>query len=91
MPPLRERPEDIEALKKHFLARAGRELTFTDGAERAFLRYRWPGNVRELLNVVEQLTWLSTTRRRRRGPSAGLDAQRTGPDDAARRSTPAGR
>jgi hypothetical protein len=32
---LRERPEDIEALTKHFLARAGRELTFTDDAQRA--------------------------------------------------------
>ena len=61
VPALRERPEDVEALKQHFLARAARELTFTADAERAFLKYRWPGNVRELLNVVEQLTWLSTT------------------------------
>jgi DNA-binding NtrC family response regulator len=61
VPPLRERPEDVQALLKHFLARAGRELTFTDEALRAFVRYRWPGNVRELLNVVEQLVWLSTT------------------------------
>jgi transcriptional regulator with PAS, ATPase and Fis domain len=61
VPPLRERPEDVEALMRHFLARAGRELTFTDDALRAFLRYRWPGNVRELLNVVEQLVWLSAS------------------------------
>ena len=46
-------------MTKHFLARAGRELTFTDHAQRAFVKYRWPGNVRELLNVVEQLVWLS--------------------------------
>ena len=59
VPPLRERPEDVDALTKHFLARAGRELTFTDDARRAFIKYRWPGNVRELLNVVEQLLWLS--------------------------------
>jgi transcriptional regulator with PAS, ATPase and Fis domain len=59
VPPLRERPEDVDALAKHFLARAGRELTFTDDARRAFMKYRWPGNVRELLNVVEQLVWLS--------------------------------
>jgi transcriptional regulator with PAS, ATPase and Fis domain len=59
VPPLRERPEDVDALTKHFLARAGRELTFTDDAKRAFTKYRWPGNVRELLNVVEQLVWLS--------------------------------
>ena len=61
VPPLRERPEDVQVLLKHFLARAGKELTFTDEALRAFARYRWPGNVRELLNVVEQLVWLSTT------------------------------
>jgi transcriptional regulator with PAS, ATPase and Fis domain len=61
VPPLRDRPEDIHALKQHFLARLGRDLTFTDGAMRAFLKHGWPGNVRELLNVVEQLAWLSTT------------------------------
>ena len=59
VPPLRERPEDVQALARHFLARAGRELTFSDEVQRAFQRYRWPGNVRELLNVVEQLVWLS--------------------------------
>src|SRR6187200_325202 len=60
VPPLRERPEDVHALAKHFLARAGREVTFTDEALRAFQTHRWPGNVRELFNVVEQLAWLST-------------------------------
>ena len=59
VPPLRERPEDVQALARHFLARAGRDVRFTDEALLAFQRYRWPGNVRELLNVVEQLTWLS--------------------------------
>ena len=61
VPPLRERPEDIQALMQHFLARTGRELAFTDAATRAFLGYRWPGNVRELLNVIEQLVCLSAT------------------------------
>ena len=59
VPPLRERAEDVHALMRHFLARSGRELSFTDDALRALLRYGWPGNVRELLNVVEQLVWLS--------------------------------
>jgi DNA-binding NtrC family response regulator len=57
---LRERPEDVHALARHFLARAGREVRFTDEALRAFQAHRWPGNVRELFNVVEQLVWLST-------------------------------
>ncbi len=58
VPPLRERPEDIEALTKHFFERAGRALTFSDDAARMWERYAWPGNVRELLNVVEHLVWL---------------------------------
>jgi transcriptional regulator with PAS, ATPase and Fis domain len=59
VPPLRDRPEDVEALARHFLSRAGREVRFTDEALVAFERYQWPGNVRELLNVIEQLIWLS--------------------------------
>src|SRR5580765_3441436 len=61
VPPLRERPEDIQALRTHFVERAKRPLTFTDDARRAFDSYRWPGNVRELLNAVEQLLWLTPT------------------------------
>ena len=59
VPPLRERPEDVHGLVQHFLARSGRELSFTDDALRGLLRYSWPGNVRELQSVVEQLVWLS--------------------------------
>jgi DNA-binding NtrC family response regulator len=59
VPPLRERAEDVHVLMRHFLARSGRDLNFTNGALRALLRHSWPGNVRELLNVVEQLVWLS--------------------------------
>ena len=59
VPPLRERAEDVQALMRHFLAAAGRDLSFTDEARQALLTYRWPGNVRELRNVVEQLVWLS--------------------------------
>ena len=60
VPPLRERPEDVEALTTHFVERSERSLTLTADARRAFQCYRWPGNVRELMNVVEQLLWLST-------------------------------
>ena len=59
VPPLRERAEDIQALTRHFLARFGRELSFTGRCASRLLRYNWPGNVRELRNVVEQLVWLS--------------------------------
>ncbi|MGR8948585.1 MAG: sigma-54-dependent transcriptional regulator [Gammaproteobacteria bacterium] len=60
IPPLKERPEDIEALAQHYLKHFAeheglkpRELT---AAARARLRdYEWPGNVRELKNLVQRL------------------------------------
>ncbi|HXG50365.1 MAG TPA: sigma-54-dependent Fis family transcriptional regulator [candidate division Zixibacteria bacterium] len=60
MPPLREIPEDIALLARHFLAsycrEAGRELLeLTAEAEEACRRYRWPGNVRELENEMRRL------------------------------------
>lgn len=59
VPPLRERTGDIHALIKHFVARSGRDLSFSDAALRALSNHQWPGNIRELRNVVEQLAWLS--------------------------------
>ena len=61
IPPLRERPDDIRPLAMHFFARSGRLVTLTDEAWQMLNRYRWPGNVRELQNVVEQMTWLSSS------------------------------
>jgi len=60
VPPLRERPDDVQALMTHFLERSRQPMTFTEEALRATQRYRWPGNVRELMNVVEQLHWLTS-------------------------------
>jgi two-component system response regulator HydG len=59
IPPLRERPEDIPQLARHFVARfaakMGRHVSgLSEGALRALQRYPWPGNVRELENAVEQ-------------------------------------
>jgi transcriptional regulator with PAS, ATPase and Fis domain len=64
LPPLRERPEDIQPLAEHFLSRAaarhGRPFRgFSPGALAALRRYRWPGNVRELQNVIERGTILA--------------------------------
>jgi two-component system nitrogen regulation response regulator NtrX len=63
VPPLRERPDDIPPLVRHFSAlyraRSGRLApTWSDGALDLFVRYRWPGNVRELANIVERLAIL---------------------------------
>jgi two-component system nitrogen regulation response regulator NtrX len=67
IPPLRERPDDIPALVKHFSAlhrgRTGQPLTsWSADAIDALTRYRWPGNVRELANIVERLAILNPGR-----------------------------
>jgi two-component system nitrogen regulation response regulator NtrX len=60
LPPLRERPDDIPALIRHFTAmhrvRTGqRTPEWSDEAIDAMVRHRWPGNIRELANIVERL------------------------------------
>jgi two-component system response regulator HydG len=59
MPPLRERPEDISMLVRHFLdrfaARHGRKIeAVSDDAIASLESWTWPGNVRELENAVER-------------------------------------
>lgn len=58
LPPLRERPEDIEFLLAHFLeifaAKFRKKVRgFTPKARRLLLAHDYPGNVRELRNIVE--------------------------------------
>ena len=54
--PLRERPDDILPLARHFAARLaqrhGEARRLTSDAEEQLRRYRWPGNVRELSDVI---------------------------------------
>jgi transcriptional regulator with PAS, ATPase and Fis domain len=59
VPPLRTRRVDIPLLIAHFVARAKRQIHFTDAAAEMLAQYRWPGNVRELQNVVEQAVWMA--------------------------------
>jgi formate hydrogenlyase transcriptional activator len=64
VPALRERPEDIPLLVRHFVGlysgRAKKRVTEIPlETMEAFLRYPWPGNVRELQNVVERSVILS--------------------------------
>jgi two-component system, NtrC family, response regulator AtoC len=59
IPPLRERPADIEPLARMFLRNAashlGRSsLDIRPDARALLLAYQWPGNVRELRNVIER-------------------------------------
>ncbi len=65
VPPLRERPEDILPLAKHFLYSFSKLFNkgfqgFTPEAERALLGYPWPGNIRELKNLMERTVLLET-------------------------------
>ncbi len=55
VPPLRERPTDIEPLIEHFLAQLAEEFgprRISKPAIARLLAYEWPGNVRELRNVL---------------------------------------
>jgi len=63
IPPLRERPDDIEPLARLFIARACRKLAkpvlgLQPDAVAALKRHAWPGNVRELCNVIERAVLL---------------------------------
>jgi len=55
-PPLRERPQDVLPLARHFLSCLGGNpnVQLTHGAIRVLVEYDWPGNVRELANVMER-------------------------------------
>jgi len=64
--PLRDRPEDIELLGRHFLAlfaaRFGRTVTgFSREAESLLRSHPWPGNIRELRNAVERAVLVETS------------------------------
>jgi DNA-binding NtrC family response regulator len=66
IPPLRQRPLEIEALALQFLSAACRDLERTapldisPGALGTLRRHTWPGNVRELRNVVERAAVMCT-------------------------------
>ena len=60
IPPLKERPEDIDSLAQHYLNHyatqeglPSREITV--GARNRLRDYDWPGNVRELKNLIQRL------------------------------------
>src|SRR4029077_3081952 len=57
VPPLRERPADIPALSRHFLARFAAEegkriRLITPEALRMLAAFHWPGNIRQLENTL---------------------------------------
>lgn len=63
VPALRERPEDIEALVRHFLSaygmdERGPQFQLSPSARAALRAYPFPGNVRELENILERAATL---------------------------------
>jgi NtrC-family two-component system response regulator AlgB len=64
IPPLRERPADLEHFAKSYLeffaAQVGRRIEgFSESGRSALLRHSWPGNLRELRNAIERATILA--------------------------------
>ena len=58
-PPLRERPDDIPLLVRHFVRKFADQMSkrvdaISSEAMTALMQYSWPGNVRELQNIVER-------------------------------------
>jgi len=62
VPPLRERPEDIAALARHFLSLKAADKVFTGDALLALQAHPWPGNIRELRNLVAKLVMATEDR-----------------------------
>ena len=66
IPPLRERPDDIPVLARHFWTvaadRTGTRSLLSHGVLAELARYHWPGNVRELQNVVAALAVAAPSR-----------------------------
>jgi two-component system response regulator AtoC len=59
VPPLRERPEDIPVLVRHFARLFARQYgvavrELSPEVEALLIGYPWPGNVRELRNTIER-------------------------------------
>jgi formate hydrogenlyase transcriptional activator len=65
VPALRERPEDIPLLVRHFVQQFSRRLgkvidAIDSDTMSALTRYAWPGNIRELQNVIERAVILTS-------------------------------
>src|ERR1700722_17051149 len=79
VPALRERPEDIPLLVRHFVQQFSRRMTKAIEAipaetMTALTRYPWPGNIRELQNVIERAVIIS------RGPVLNVALAELTPD-----------
>ncbi|HUB33135.1 MAG TPA: sigma 54-interacting transcriptional regulator [Bryobacteraceae bacterium] len=88
VPALRERPEDIPLLVRHFVQQYGRRLgkaidAIPADTMNALTRYPWPGNIRELQNVIERAVILTS------GPVLTVRTDDLRPPNPARVPAPA--
>jgi hydrogenase-4 transcriptional activator len=79
LPPLRERPEDIPAMARHFAERAavrfGLATVMPTESDFVLLQsYDWPGNIRELGTVIDRAAILGNGRRLELAAALGLAA-----------------
>ncbi|MFG0320208.1 MAG: sigma-54 interaction domain-containing protein, partial [Planctomycetota bacterium JB042] len=85
LPPLRDRPEDVPALVRSYVAHHAERLhadvrDVAPDAMAALVAHDWPGNVRELVNAVERAVLMAD------GPTLELEDL---PPDVARAASPA--
>jgi chemotaxis protein methyltransferase CheR len=78
-PPLRDHPEDIPILSRHFTRKYAEKMnrtidTISSETMKALVSWSWPGNVRELENFIERSVILS------RGPTLRAPVSELGPD-----------
>ena len=66
VPPLRDRPQDIPLLVRHFMEknrlefkRPGQDID--ESSLQKLVEYHWPGNIRELKNIIERAMILSNS------------------------------
>ena len=66
VPPLRERPQDIPLLVRHFIEKNRLEFKrpcqdIDEATLQRLMDYHWPGNIRELENIIERAMILSSS------------------------------
>ncbi|HET6933054.1 MAG TPA: sigma 54-interacting transcriptional regulator [Candidatus Acidoferrum sp.] len=94
VPALRERPEDVPLLVRHFTEifsrRMGKPIqSIPADTMSALMSYDWPGNVRELQNVIERAVILSSRGVLRVSPSELRASSASAPVNAEIASSPA--
>jgi DNA-binding NtrC family response regulator len=95
LPALRERPEDIPALARHFAQLAAQQFGLKPAVPtpediRLLSSYLWPGNVRELASVIDRAAILGGGECLKIAAALGsLDAQPAGASPNGPDSTPA--